>query len=116
MLVTVKVAGMISTLPSGPVRVLALDRVFECADVGGLVAEDLLGGRVDQRPRLAEDAVFALGAELAADVGGVAARRGCTRPSWVATMRGASASWLVSKITASLRKGSIRLNGIEAMP
>jgi hypothetical protein len=31
-------------------------------------------------------------------------------------MRGAVASWLVSKITASLRKGSIRLNGIEAMP
>ena len=31
-------------------------------------------------------------------------------------MRGAAASSLVSKITASLRNGSIRLNGIEAMP
>jgi len=31
-------------------------------------------------------------------------------------MRGALASWLVSKITASFRNGSIRWNGIEAMP
>ena len=54
---------------------LALDRVLGRADVGRLEAEHLLGGRVPERARLAEDAVLALLAELAADVGGVAARQ-----------------------------------------
>jgi hypothetical protein len=66
MLVTVKVAGMISTLPCASVRVSPWTVYSE--------AEDFLGRRVAQRARLAEDPVFALGAEVAADVGGVAAR------------------------------------------
>ena len=54
---------------------LALHRVLGGADVGRLVAEHLLGRRVAQRARLAEDAELALRADLAAHVGGVAARQ-----------------------------------------
>ncbi len=46
----------------------------------------------------------------------VSPRESSTRPSCVATIRGAAASSLVSKITASFRNGSIRLNGIDAIP